>query len=45
MKKKRRYSISEVEANELLNRIEQEYSPLRDIHDVFKEIEKEEDED
>ena len=40
--KKRRYSLDEVEANELLRMIEEEHSPLRYLENISREIKKEE---
>ena len=39
--KKRRYSLDEVEVNELLRYIEEEESPLRNLDKLSKEIDKE----
>jgi len=39
---KRRYSLDELEAAELLDRIEKDFSPLRDIEEALEEIERDE---
>ena len=39
--RKRRYSFDEFEADEILRKIEEEYSPLKDFNDATEELKNE----